>query len=719
MKTVDFAKILVAAQPFIKQSDIQRIEKAYSEAQLYNTAEEMQKTLETTYIAVTNIGIGDKAMCSLLLFYVFQNQNITKENLNKEFGTTVSTIVEGLARVRTIDTSKSKFHSENFIKLLLSQTDDVRILLLLLAQKLYELRSIKTYKHEAQIRLCEELSTLYAPIAHRLGLYAIKTEMEEMCMKYLHNDAYKMIAQKLAEKKSMRDAYIKTFIAPIEAALKEKGFQFEIKGRPKSIHSIWKKIQKSKVSFEHIYDLFAIRIIIDTNLENEKSACWNVYSIVSDLYRPNPNRLRDWISSPKNTGYESLHTTVLGQENRWVEVQIRTRRMDEIAEKGHAAHWKYKEGAQAVGSVDWLAKIRAILENPDNESMDDESNSRMQLYTDEIFIFTPNNDLRKLRAHATVLDFAYDIHGNIGNTCVGGKVNGKVVPIKHRLENGDRVEILTSKTQTPKRDWLSFVQTSKARSNIKKFLNDAEFKHVEQGKEIVLRKFAQLKLKFNDDLVIKLLKHLSLKNTNDLYLAALNNKIDFSCLKELFIDTQKTDNDKKAIAINPEEFKNNIHKKLAIDSEDLLIIDNNVNNVDYKFAPCCNPIKGDEIFGFVTAGGGIKIHRLHCPNALNMLEKYPYRIIKTQWTSTSNNSTFTAGVLIIGNDDLGIINNVTQLLGREKNIAIRTISINSRDGQFEGYLSLSINDSEHLAKILDKIRSIKGVHSAERVDNFK
>lgn len=714
MKQTNFADILAAAQTFIKQTDVQRITKAHSEALLFNSANEMNKTLEILHIAVTNIGIGDKAICSLLLFHAFQSQKISAKYLNENFGEAVRTIVEGLVRVRKIDTSKSKFHSENFIKLLLSQADDIRIILLLLAQKLHELRSITSYNATLQTHLCEELSTLYAPIAHRLGLYAIKTEMEEMCMKYLHNDMYKMIAQKLAEKKSMRDVYIKKFIEPIETILHEKGVQCEIKGRPKSIHSIWKKIQKSKVSFEHIYDLFAIRIIIDTEEENEKSACWNVYSIVSDLYRPNPNRLRDWISSPKNTGYESLHTTVLGQENKWVEVQIRTRRMDEIAEKGHAAHWKYKEGANAVGAVDWLAKIRQILENPDSESMDDDTNSRMQLYTDEIFIFTPNNDLRKLKTNATVLDFAYEIHGNIGNTCVGGKVNGKVVPIKHRLENGDKVEVLTSKTQTPKRDWLTFVQTSKARSHIKKSLIDADFKHVEQGKEIVLRKFAQVKLKFSDDLVVKLLKHLELKNTNDLYLAALNNKIDFSCLKELFIDAPKTDADKKAIAINPEDFKNALHKKLDIENNDLLVIDNNVNNVEYKFAPCCNPIKGDEIFGFVTAGGGIKIHRLNCPNALNMLEKYPYRIIKTQWTSSKNSSSFSAGIRIIGNDDLGIINNVTQLLGREKDIAIRNISINSRDGQFEGYLLLSINDTEHLTKILEKIRAIKGVHSAER-----
>ncbi|MDR2962251.1 MAG: HD domain-containing protein [Bacteroidales bacterium] len=714
METISFEKILAAAQPFIKQTDIQRIEKAYSEAQLYNSAEEMHRTLEIANIAVTAIGIGDKALCSLLLFYAFQHKKITPKQLSENYGESVRTILEGLARVRTIDTSKSKFHSENFIKLLLSQADDIRILLLLLAQKLYELRSIKMLDHNAQIRLCEEISTLYAPLAHRLGLYAIKTEMEEMGMKYVHSDAYKMIAQKLAEKKSMRDAYIKEFIDPIKIALKEAGIQCEIKGRPKSIHSIWKKIQKSKVTFEHIYDLFAIRVIIDCDVEQEKRLCWDAYSIVANLYRPNPNRLRDWISSPKNTGYESLHTTVLGPENRWVEVQIRTRRMDEIAEKGHAAHWKYKEGANAVGSVDWLAKIRSILENPDPETMDEESNSRMQLYTDEIFIFTPNNDLRKLKAHSTVLDFAYDIHGTVGDTCVGGKINGKVVPIKHTLENGDKVEIITSKTQTPKRDWLTFVKTSKARTHIKRFLVAAELKHVEQGKEIVLRKFAQLKLKFSDDLVTKLLKHLGFKNTNDLYLNALQNKIDFSCLKELFLTAPQPENEKKANAINPEEFTQVVHKKLDIESNDLLVIDNNVNNVDYKFAPCCNPIKGDEIFGFVTAGGGIKIHRLNCPNALNMLGKYPYRIIKTQWTAGANSGAFSAAIRIIGNDDLGIINNITQLLGREKDIAIRAISINSRDGQFEGYLELSINDSEHLTKILDKIRSIKGVHTAER-----
>lgn len=708
--------IVEIAKPYIKERDIPYIFKAFSILNDTQSSQFVQSILQLTEIAVLEIGLGGKAIVSIFLQSVYNQNKISEQTIIQEFGEKVFGIISGLIRVEKIDTSKSKIHSENFIKLILSQADDVRVILVLIAKKLYELRTIQMVDDDMQIKIAEEISVLYAPISHRLGLYAIKTEMEEMCMKTLHNDTYKTIAKKLAEKKAHRDDYIQKFIAPIHDALLKKGLQFEIKGRPKSIYSIWNKIKKNNVSFEHIYDLFAIRIIVDSNVEAEKNDCWDVYSIVSDIYRPNPNRLRDWISSPKYSGYESLHTTVLGPENRWVEVQIRTKRMDEIAEKGHAAHWKYKEGASAVGSVSWLARIRTILENPEEESLDEDKNSRMQLYTDEIFIFTPQGDLRRLRAMSTVLDFAYDIHGNIGNTCIGAKVNGKVVPIKQILHNGDKIEILTSKSQTPKQDWLSFVKTSKARQRIKKYLKDIEYKEAEAGKEIILRKFAQNKVKFGDDNVHKLLKFYGFKSALDLYVAATQNKIDLSLLKDFFEDLNKTDSEKKPITIDSIEFKEKLHKRLDVDNENLLIIDNNVDNVDYKLAPCCNPIKGDEIFGFLSAGGGIKVHRLNCPNAMNMLDKYPYRIIKTRWTKSESSKEFNVGVRIIGNDDLSIINNITQIISREAHIKMRGIHIQSNDGNFEGQLTLYITDNHNLLKLLDKIKSIKGVHVAERFD---
>ena len=713
---IDF--ILQIAQPYIKERDVPYIIKAFELSETNLLESEVQNQLQFAEIAISQIGLGGKAIVSIFLKPVFEQNKISEAFIVKEFGEKVFAIISGLLRVEKIDTSKSKLQSENFIKLILSQADDVRVILILIAKKLQDLQNIKNLLPESQNKLCEELSVLYAPISHRLGLYSIKTEMEEMVMKYLHNDIYKTIAKKLAEKKAIRDEYITLFISPLQKSLESKDLNFEIKGRPKSIFSIWNKLKNSNVSFEHIYDLFAIRIIIDSKLDQEKNDCWNVYSIVSDIYRPNPNRLRDWISSPKHTGYESLHTTVLGPENRWVEVQIRTKRMDEIAEKGHAAHWKYKEGASAVGSVSWLARIRNVLENPETESLEEDKNSRMALYTDEIFIFTPQGDLRRLRAKATVLDFAYEIHGNIGNACTGAKVNGKVVPIKHVLQNGDKIEILTSKSQIPKQDWLSFVQTSKARQRIKKYLKDTEFKDAESGKEIIQRKFTQNKVKFGDDNIHKLLKFYGFKNALELYVAASENKLDISLLKDFFDDLQKPESEKKPIAIDSFEIKEKLHKKKDQDTDNLLIIDNNIDNIDYKLSPCCNPIKGDDIFGFISANGGIKIHRLNCPNALHMLEKYPYRIIKTRWTKSESSQEFNVGIRIIGNDDMSIINNITQVISRDMNVKMRSISINSHDGNFEGMISLYIGDNNHLSKLLDKIRAIKGVHTAERYDSF-
>ncbi|MBO4776931.1 MAG: bifunctional (p)ppGpp synthetase/guanosine-3',5'-bis(diphosphate) 3'-pyrophosphohydrolase, partial [Bacteroidales bacterium] len=709
------SNIITQAKPFIKEQerDIPLIEKAYDFCKSHLSDAELENILSQAEIAISLIGLGAKALMSIFLKPCHEKGKITNAEISSAYGEKVLGIIVGLEKVEKINTTRSKLQSENFIKLILSQADDVRVVLILLSSKLNKLRNIKNLSEEEQKNLAEELESLYAPLAHRLGLYQIKTEMEEMSMKYLHNDIYKTIAKQLAEKKAARDRYIESFIQPLKELLESKGIPpFEIKGRPKSIHSIWNKLQKGKVTFDHIYDLFAIRIIIDSQPEFEKRDCWNVYSIISDLYRPNPNRLRDWISSPKSSGYESLHTTVLGPENRWVEVQIRTKRMDEVAEKGQAAHWIYKDGESASNSIHWLSSIREMLESKD-ESLENDNNSRMELYTSEVFIFTPQGDLRKLPADATLLDFAYEIHSNIGNTCTGGKVNGKIVTINHILKNGDSVEVFTSKNQFPKQDWLSFVKTSKARTHIKKYLKDLQYKTANIGKETLSRKFTQINIKFSDENIRKVTKHFGFKEPFDLYMAVMANKVDTSQIKSVF--EEKTE-DKKPLSINADEFKEKFNRRIAKDSENLLIIDNINDNLDYKLAKCCNPIKGDDIFGFVSAGGGIKIHRLNCPNALNMMGQYPYRIIKAQWSRAEANVDFVTGIRITGSDEISIINNITELLAKDTLVKLRGIKLDSKDGNFEGMLTLSIKDIVHLDKILEKVRSIKGVFSAERFD---
>lgn len=698
---------------YFSNEEIQYIDYAIDILEKNNVASEiiLQK-IEVAKIAFDEANLKSKALVAMFIFELFETSVIDKKKIIELFGEKVAGILDGLIKVYKINTSKSKINSENYIKLLLSQADDVRVILILLILKLYKIRKVADLNDNEKIVLCEELSSLYAPLAHRLGLYKVKTEMEELSMKHLHYDIYKSIAKKLSETKKERDLYIDNFIAPIKTALENKKIKFSIKGRPKSIHSIWNKLKKNNAKFESIYDLFAIRIIIDSTPENEKSDCWHVYSIVSDIYRPNPNRLRDWISAPKISGYESLHTTVVGPEGRWVEVQIRTERMDEIAEKGHAAHWKYKEGENAVGSTGWLANVRNALENPNISDLED-SSSRIELYSNEIFIFTPAGDLRKISAGATILDFAYELHTNIGSSCTGGKVNGKIVPIKHSLSNGDQVEILTSKTQTPKRDWLHFVKTSKAKSRIKKYLKESEFKNAEEGKDIIMRKLNQIKVKFGDDSVFKMVKHYKLKDSLDLYLKAVEEKIDFSELKVLF-SPDKNEDEKKPNQIDVKDFTTKVHKRIN-SGENFLIIDDNVDNIDFRLAKCCKPIKGDDIFGFLTASGGLTLHRVSCPNAPDLLSRYPYRVVKTKWTASNNtDSKFLVGIKVIGVDEIGIISTITSVISRDLQVKMRNINVISNDDTFEGEITLYIEDNQHLDALLKKLRGIKGVYSAER-----
>lgn len=705
--------ILQIARPYVSAKDEENIASAYDLLRSQKS-EEVQNTLQIITIAAQELNIGGKGIVCLLLYPLYASKILQQSDIIPTYGQKAYSIVESVAKILTIDTSKSNLQSENFIKLILSQIEDIRVILILIALKLYKLRTIDTQNPIEQKFIAEELSSLYAPISHRLGLYNIKTEMEEMSMKVLHTDMYKLIAKKIAQKKQERDDYIQSFIAPLQKIITDKGLQVEVKGRPKSIYSIWNKIKKNNVSFENIYDLFAIRIIIESKLEDEKSDCWNVYSLISDIYRPNPKRLRDWISSPKQSGYESLHTTVLGPENKWVEVQIRTRRMDDIAERGYAAHWKYKNQQSSDSSTDWLSNIRQILEQPDSTNLDDENNSRVELYTNEIFIFTPQGDLRKMNPKSTVLDFAYDIHGKLGDTCVGAKVNTKVVPIKHILQNGDRVEILTSKTQNPKQDWLSFVTTSKARQRIKKYIKEIEYKDAEIGKEFFIRKFTQHKVKFGDDNIHKLIRFYNVKTALDLYLGAAQNKIDLTQVKVFFESLQKNELDAKAQPVNTKEYNSRMQKIIQTEHANLLLIDSNLSQVDYTLATCCNPIKGDDIFGFINAKGGVKIHRLQCSNAINMLNNYPYRIIKAKWNNTENPTEFLVSIKVVGSDNLAILNTVTQIITKEISISIRNFNISSSDGNFEGIFELYISDKEQLQKILEKIKKVKGVFLAER-----
>lgn len=718
--TLKFEKLINDVSPLLKGNDVDYIHKAFLFAEksiaLKGNNEQLHSILDTAILAVNHLGLAGKAVVSILL-HEFAYIHISHENIAVEYGSKVATIIQGIKKIQKIDTSKVSLHSENFIRLMLTQVDDVRVILISLALKLREVRNINDLPVENREMLCKELESLYAPLAHRLGMYAIKTEMEELSMKFLHNEMYKSIAKKLAETKANREAFIKEFILLISDSLNEMDIPYEVKGRPKSIHSIWNKIKKGKVEFERIYDLFAIRIILDSPLENEKADCWHAYSIISDIFRPNPNRLRDWISAPKPSGYESLHTTVLGPGGKWVEVQIRSKRMDEIAEKGNAAHWKYKGGKQSGSDISWLASIREILENNEEEKLDDASSTRMELYSDEVFIFTPNGDLKKLSQGATILDFAYEIHSSIGDTCVGGKVNGKIVPIRHELKNGDKVEILTAKNQVPSRDWLNFVVTSKAKNKIRRYLVEQEHKNADAGKEILMRKLNQAKVKFDDESVLRLVKHFKLKSAIELYVKIAENQIDTTIIRSLFDDVEKNESDKKPNKIDLTELQGKIQRKFHNEKEtDYLIIDERIDKIDYKLAKCCNPIKGDEIFGFISATGGVKIHRLNCPNALQMTEKYPYRMIQARWTNVGASAKFIAGIRVTGADEVGIISTITQLISQDPKMQLRSINVESKDGLFEGKLAIYITDLEHLDAFLSKVKGIKGVHSASRFD---
>ena len=633
--------------------------------------------LQTAYIAVDEIGLGRDAIIATMLnpLATCTIQESSKEDGDHVLtgdlawtGESVSRILHGLRRVQELYKKTPSIESENFRNLLLSFAEDMRVILIMIADRVNLMREIRdTENLEARRRAAQEASYLYAPLAHKLGLYKLKSELEDLSLKYLEPEAYYHIKEKLSATKEARDKYIDDFIGPVRQRLESVGLKFHIKGRTKSIHSIWQKMKKQKCPFEGVYDLFAIRIILDSEPAKEKMECWQAYSIVTDMYQPNPKRLRDWLSVPKSNGYESLHITVLGPEKKWVEVQIRTERMDEIAEHGLAAHWRYKGIKGAGGGIDqWLAAIRTALEAGDDMQVMDQL--RMDLYDDEVFVFTPKGEIRKFAAGATVLDFAYNIHSRIGNTCVGARVNGRAVPIRQCLHSGDTVEIMTSAAQKPKRDWLNIAKSSHARAKIRKALSEMQREEEEYQ----------------------------------------------SRTKAVQEPEEPEEKERKGHVSAAEFVLKDPATHVASGNSDVLIIDRSIKGIDYTLARCCRPIYGDPVFGFVTVSGGIKIHRTDCPNATELRRRFGYRIVNAQW-SGKGNSRYDITLQVVGNDDIAIVNNITSVIAKEEQLQVRSINIDSDDGLFRGNVTVMVNDNTHLASLVRKLKAIKGVRDVRRV----
>jgi GTP pyrophosphokinase len=697
------------------------ITKACRSNQLADNDPLIFQSLHIAHIVISEIGLGTTSTVSALLYGFAEKDFIKVDEIRNIFGARTATMVSDMLKIRQIDTNQSSTQAENFRKLLLTIANDLRVILVKLAERLYVMRNLDKYSRPEQIRISTDTYYLYAPLGHRLGLYKLKSELEDLTMRYLDTEMYHFIQRKLEESAPERNKFIKEFIAPIQQHLEESGTKFEIKGRTKSVTSIFNKMKKQNVEFEEVYDLFAIRIIVDADLKNEKTECWKAFSIVTGMYQPNPLRMRDWISVPKSNGYESLHTTVIGPKGRWVEVQIRTRRMDEIAEKGLAAHWKYKGQKADQGIDDWLNKVREMLETPDPDALNFMDDFRLSLYSKEIFVFTPKGDLRKLPKGATVLDFAFDIHSNVGMACVGAKVNGKSVPIRYVLNNGDRIEITTSKNQKPKEDWLDFVVTSKAITKIKASLKEEKMAEAENGKEVFQRRLRNWKMPYNDVVVNYIIHEYKLKTAIDLYYAIAKEKIDMADIKEKILDFEKQSTE-TPVANTLIPIKEGATEKLISNKtnnnvgDDVLIIDEKISNIDYKLARCCNPIMGDEIFGFITIFEGIKIHRTNCPNAAQLLSRYGYRIVNARWTRQDSNMNFRAGIKVTGYDDIGIVGKLTDVIAKDLKVSLRGFSVDTDKGVFEGIIKLYVHDTSHLEVLINKLRKVKGVTSAVRID---
>lgn len=666
---------------------------------------------QTAEIVVKEEGLGAVAVSAIVL------KDATEEEVCKVFDPQVWTIVSGLKRVDALYKKNMSLETENFRKLLLALAEDVRVVLIIIAERVALMRTLNAGEDtEERRKVAQETSFLYAPLAHRLGLYALKTELEDLSLKFTNYTIYKDIAHALNEKKQQRDAYVSAFIRPVEDKLRSIGLRFHIKGRTKSIHSIYNKMQKQQCGVDKIYDLFAIRIILDSEPEKEKAECWQVYSVVTDMYQPNPKRLRDWLSIPKSNGYESLHTTVLGPDNKWVEVQIRTERMDEIAEKGVAAHWKYKGGKAETGMDEFLKGVREMLESEQVDTADAISDFKLNLYDKEVFVFTPNGDLHKLPKGSTVLDFAFSIHTNLGCRCVGGKIGSKNVPIKHVLRNGDQVEILQSPQQRPNESWIKIVKTSKARNKIRQAIKEQEYKNVADGRELFERRFKNWKLPLEESDVMHLCKQLGFKTLSNFYQAIAQGEIDLLDIREKYLQMQQAQSESQSNTntISASEFVQNPNQQEELHQQEELVLDDTLRNVAFKAAKCCNPIYGDKIFAFVSATSGIKIHREDCPNAGYLKSRYNYRKMKASWSNRTGGQVSAATLIVVGKDNLGIVSNISSVISKEAGVMMRSISIDSDGGNFEGHLTVLVDSNDQLENLIRKLRNIANVDSVTR-----
>ncbi|KPQ13050.1 MAG: GTP pyrophosphokinase RelA [Algoriphagus marincola HL-49] len=723
-----YRRLLRQAKPILKPGDAKIIKKAFNVS--LEAHKDMRRKsgepyiyhpLEVALVCVEEIGLGTTSIVAALLHDVVEDTYWELEDIDREFGHKVMTIIDGLTKIAGVFEYGSSQQAENFRKMLLTLSDDVRVILIKIADRLNNMRTLGSMPRHKQLKIASETMYLYAPLAHRLGLYAIKSELEDLYLKFTDTTTYKAIVHKINESKSYRNKFIRQFIQPIEEELNRQGFKFSIKGRPKSVYSIYNKMKKQNIPFEEVYDLFAVRIILESELENEKADCWQVYSIVTDFYRPNPDRLRDWISTPRSNGYESLHTTVMSNLGQWVEVQIRTRRMDEIAERGYAAHWKYKEkdapGKTTSGLDEWITQVRSMLESNEGNAIEFMDDFRGNLFQEEVFVFTPKGDLKVLAFGSTALDFAFEIHTEVGARCIGAKVNQKLVPITHKLKNGDQVEILTSNKQKPSEDWLNHVVTSRAKAKIKDALREEKKSAIVDGREIVQRKLKQMKMEFSSEIVEKLRAYFELKTANDFYYKVGKGIIDPTTIKSFkdFRENQKLKYKAIQEKVRDESTFTKEIKSLKGPDHDQLLIGEDMDVVDYILAKCCNPIPGDDVFGFVTVNEGIKIHRTSCPNALELLSNHGNRVIKARWTSQKEIA-FLAGLHIVGTDRVGLINDVTKVISSELKVNMRSITVDSDAGIFEGTIKLYVHSTEHLETLVKNLKEVEGIIKVTRFD---
>lgn len=677
------------------------------------------KDMQTAVIVAEEIGMKRASILGIMLHENVRNGACTPEEVQAAFGEDVAGIIRGLIRVNELYSKSPTIESENFRNLLLSFAEDMRVILIMIADRVNIMRQIKDSKNdEARRQVANEAAYLYAPLAHKLGLYKLKSELEDLSLKYTEKEVYYHIKDKLNETKASRDKYIAAFIAPMQKKLEEAGLHFHIKGRTKSIHSIYQKMKKQKCPFEGVYDLFAIRIILDSPVDKEKQECWQAYSIVTDMYQPNPKRLRDWLSVPKSNGYESLHITVMGPESKWVEVQIRTERMDDIAERGLAAHWRYKGVKGETGLDEWLTTVREALENSDSNGLEAMDQFKLDLYEDEVFVFTPKGDLFKLGKGATVLDFAFHIHSKLGCKCIGAKVNGKNAQLRQVLNSGDQVEIMTSNTQTPKQDWLNIVTSSKARTKIRQALKEMVARQHAFAKETIERKFKNRKIEYDEAVMMRLIKRLGFKTVTDFYQSIADETLDVNEIIDKYLEQQRRESDthddityRSAEGYNLQQTQND---EITRSKEDVLVIDQDLKGLDFKLARCCSPIYGDDVFGFVSVTGGIKIHRSDCPNATQLRERFGYRIVKARWAGKSQGTQYPITLRVVGHDDIGIVTNITSIISKENDISLRSIGIDSHDGLFSGTMTIMVGDTGRLETLLKKLRTVKGVKQVSR-----